>query len=153
MKKRGTYKKIFLHKKAQDNEIYHILIQILIAIMVYWALQSYIDSVAKDTLFEKLYLSKDIALLINTIYGGPGEVNYLYTNIKAELNTFEFDFKEQKASVNEFDSKGKLVVEQPYGEDLNFPYSGQKLVKPDQISFSKTKNNLKILNSRMIEQN
>jgi len=133
-----------LNKKAQTNEVYHILIQILIAITIYWILQSYIDSVAKDTLFEKSYLSKDLALLIDTIYGGPGEIKYLYFNDKAGLNKFEFDFSSQKVKVDEVDSKEKLTVEHPYGEDLSLHIIGQKIRNLNQIDFSKTENNLEV---------
>lgn len=143
MKKRGKNKK-FLDKKAQTNELYHILFQILIAITVYWILQSYIDSVAKDTLFEKSYLSKDLALLTNTIYSSPGEIKYLYTNDKVGLNKFEFDFTNQKVRVSEIEAEEKLEVEYPYGEDLAFPYSGQKLYKINQMAFSKNEANLEI---------
>ena len=143
MKKRGKAKN-FLNRKAQTNPVYHILFQILIAVTVYWILQSYIDSVANDTLFEKSYLSKDLALLTDTIYSSQGEVNYLYTNDKAELNKFEFDFSKQKISVSEIEAKEKLKAEYPYGEDLKFPYFGQKIIRMNQIALSKTKNNLEI---------
>ncbi|MDP3766230.1 MAG: hypothetical protein Q8R04_06990 [Nanoarchaeota archaeon] len=143
MKKRGK-NRLFLNKKADANEIYHILIQILIAITAYWILQSYIDSVAKDTLFEKLYLSKDLASLVNIIYGSPGEVNYVYSNDRAELNRFKFGFDGQMIKVEETDSKGKLAAEQPYAEDLALPYSGQKLPNVQKMTFSRTKGSFEI---------
>ena len=148
--KKNKYKKIdnhnkpFLSKKAQINLVYHILIQVLIAITIYWILQSYIDSVAQDTLFEKSYLSKDIALLIDAIYSGNGEIRYIYTNDKVNLNKFEFDFSDQKVKVNEIEHTAKLTTEQPYGEDLSLPYLGHRLYDVNQLVFSKTKDNLEI---------
>ena len=144
MKKRRKYQKFFLSKKSQTNEIYHTLIQILIAVAVYWILQSYIDSISKDTLFEKAYLSKDIALLTDTIYGSPGDVNYNYINDQVRLNRFEFIFNNQKVGVSEIENKGKIIVEQPYGEDLTYPHSGQDISSSDHITFSKTNGNLDI---------
>ena len=143
MKKRGKNKN-FLNKKAQTNELYLILFQIIIAVTVYWILQSYIDSVAEDTLFEKSYLSKDLALLTNTIYSSPGEINYLYINDKVELNKFEFDFNNQKVMISEIEAEEKLELEYPYGEDLKFIYSGQKLREVNQIAFSKDETHLEI---------
>src|SRR3989338_5653397 len=93
--------KLFSHKKADTNAIYLILIQILIALAVYVALQHYIDSVAKDTLFEKYYLSNDISLLIETIYAGPGDIIYSYSNDKVAMDKFSFDFRQQRANVVE----------------------------------------------------
>jgi len=136
------YPKIFLDKKADTNAIYHVLIQILIALAVYVALQSYIDSVAKDTLFEKYYLSNDLSLLAETIYAGPGGLSYYYTNDRVQMSKFSFDFKQQKTSVVE--QEGTLTIAQPYGEDANAPYSGQRIENKDGLEFTKTRGRLEI---------
>ena len=139
MKKRGRFG-LFLSKKGQSNEVYHVLIQVAIALAVYLILQAYIDSVSKDTLFEKVYLAKDSGFLMNSIYSAPGEINYIYKNELVELNKFAFSFKNQKASVDETESKGKLTAYQPYAEDLNAPYSCSDAGNSDSIIFSKNKN-------------
>ena len=139
-----TKNKLFLSKKAQTNEIYYILIQILIALVIYWALQSYVDSVAKDTLFEKSYLSKDIALLVNAIYSAPEEIRYIYTNEKVAINKFEFDFSQQTVIVSEIDAKVNIETKQPYGEDLSYPLLRHRLYNTNQIAFYKNENNLEV---------
>ncbi len=143
MGKRGR-RRIFLDKRGQTNEIYHILIQLLIAVTIYMILQSYIDSVAKDTLFEKSYLSKDLALLTNTIYGGPGEVKYLYVNDEVELGRFEFDFSDGKVKVGERGVEADIGAEYPYAEDLKFQYFGERITWSDKILLSKTGDKLEI---------
>lgn len=143
MKKKGDCIKLFLNNKAQTM-VYHMIIQVIIAVAIYLILQSYIDSVAKDTLFEKSYLSKDIALMINTIYASPGELSYTYANDKAELNKFEFNFGDQKVRIKEAKSDKKLDVEYPYGEDLKTPFSAQRISNSNKLVFSKTKNTLEV---------
>ena len=109
---------------------------------VYLTMQAYIDSVSKDTLFEKVYLSKDSGLLMDTVYGSPGELTYEYKNDLVGLNRFKFSFKNQRASIDEAESKSKLTAGQPYGEDTNAPYSGNDISSSDNIVFSKTKTGL-----------
>lgn len=116
----------------------------LIAITVYWTLQSYIDSVAEDTMFEKSYLSKDLALLTDTIYSSPGEVRYLYTNDKAELNKFEFEFSNQKVSVSEVKAKEKLKGTYPFGQDMNLEFKTNLFYEPQKLTFSKTNKRLEL---------
>ena len=140
MKKRGIF--TFLGKRADTNKIYFILIEIVIALAVYWALQSYVDSVAKDTLFEKYYLSNDLSLLAETVYIGQGDLSYYYSNDLVQLNRFSFDFGQQKAGIVE--TEGNLPVAQPYGEDTKIPYSGQRIEIREKIEFTKTKDRLEI---------
>ena len=90
MKKKSRIQ--FPSKKAELNEIYHVLIQIIIALAIYAALQSYIDSVAEDTLFEKYYLGEDLRLFANTFYGSPGTMDYVYSNDIVKLEKFEFEY-------------------------------------------------------------
>ncbi len=139
MKKSAICRRLFLCRKSQTNEVYHVLIQVAIALAVYLTMQAYIDSVSKNTLFEKVYLSKDSGMLMDTIYGSPGEVTYEYKNDLVGLNRFKFNFKNQRASIDETESKSKLTAEQPYGEDINAPYSGNDISGSDYIIFSKTK--------------
>ncbi|HLC61470.1 MAG TPA: hypothetical protein VJI52_00450 [Candidatus Nanoarchaeia archaeon] len=142
MKKRAVCCRLFSFRKSQANEVYHVLIQAAIALAVYLTMQAYIDSVSKDTLFEKVYLSKDSGLLMDTVYGSPGELTYEYKNDLVGLNRFKFSFKNQRASIDEAESKSKLTAEQPYGEDMNAPYSGNDISNSDKIVFSKTKTGL-----------
>ncbi len=136
---------VFLNKRADTNLIYHILIQLLIAVMVYWILQSYIDSVAKDTLFEKHYLARDLALLTDTIYGSPGNVDYVYSNERAELNKFNFDFSDQRVKVSEIGAEQRADVAYPYGEDLNLTIREHVVNSPNSMAFSKTGETFRII--------
>ena len=144
MKKRVKNTKLFLGKQAVTNEIYHILIQILIAVIIFFILQSYIDSVEKNTIFEKSYLAKDIGLLINTIYTGAGTSQYSYTNERAELHRFEFEFMEQKLKVSESQAKSKIEAYQPYAEDKSLPLTDTALREPTILTFSKNKDKIQI---------
>lgn len=144
MQKRG---KILLFSKKADVtvELLFVLIQLILALAIYAALQSYVNSVGDDTLYEKIYLSKDLALFLNTLYAGPGEVNYAYSNEELVLSRFIFDFKNQKVVVKEIAEK-PIPIEHPYGEDKNLEWKSEEIYKSDKMAFVKTDKKLEIKN-------
>lgn len=134
MIKRG----FFCNKRAVINEAYHILIQIFIAISAFWIMQSFIDSVVEDTLFEKEYLSNDLALITEAIYSSPGDIYYEYDNPKANLYTFNFNFREQSVSIKEAGAEKPIAISVAYGEDKNINNELKELIRPQKIFFKKT---------------
>lgn len=142
MKKKIEFK--LLNKKAELNETYLVLIQIIIALAIYVALQRYIDSVAEDTLFEKYYLANDLALFANVVYGSPGDIDYVYANYIVELDKFEFEFKNQRVRIDEVKDKGKLIIERAYGEDVAYTASSTPASGQNQIVFSKMQDKIEI---------
>lgn len=111
-----------------------------LAILVYFILQSYVKSIDEDTEFQKIFLARDLSLLINTMYTAPGDVNYLYSFDKLELSKFKFEFKAFSAA----DDRPVVLVERD-GLAKNYPYgkprnsNGQHIISgPKSIKFSKT---------------
>lgn len=64
-----------------------------LVVMIYFLLQSYVKTIENDTEFYKLFLSRDIALLIDTLYAAPGQVEYKYTVEGLDLGLFQFGLK------------------------------------------------------------
>ena len=144
MKKRG--KKLLFSKKADVTvELLFVLIQLILALAIYAALQNYVKSVEDDTLYEKYYLSKDLALFLNTLYASPGEVHYEYSNEELDLSRFIFDFKNQKVVVKEI-AEEAIPIEHPYGEDKNLEWKSEDISQSDKIVFVKTDKKLEIKN-------
>ncbi len=67
MKKRGQYIVVYL------------LIGLVISAMIVVALTTLVRSLGTDSTLEREYLSKDLALLLDTIYGSPGDLEYFYS--------------------------------------------------------------------------
>ena len=137
MKKRGKF--LFTGKKADvTHELYFIIAQVSIALFILWVLLAYVDSIKEDTLFEKIYLSKDLALITNTIYAAPGNVFYEYSNEKANLSKYSFNFESQKVSVQEIKKGEVLSIEHPYSQDLNYNTKNLKLSSEQKFVISKS---------------
>jgi hypothetical protein len=94
------------------------LFEILMVMVVLVALLSYVDSIKKNTLFEKNYLARDIALTLNTLGTVPGNIFYLYSNPKVELKNFDIILNNNFAGVKEKEEKSNIV---------SFPYADNTL--------------------------
>lgn len=112
MKKRGV-----LDKRGDINEYLLFTIgEVVFVVLIFWALLSYVDSIEEDTLIEKNYLARDLALIIDTIYAAPGNLYYFYSFEKINLTKFTFGFNKQRAIVVE--KEGSQQIKFPYADDL-----------------------------------
>ena len=140
MQKRGIFK--FSNKKATLT-LRQMLIHLGmlgIAMLVFFLLQSYVKSIEADTEFYKLFLSRDLALLDDTLYAAPGKVDYTYSFNKLKLNNFKFEFK----SLSTANDKQVVRVEEG-GLAKTYPYARPVQISDsyiiygiDSIRFSKT---------------
>ena len=116
---------LFTSKKATifEKPIW-FLIDLVISIVVFIMLLSYVDRVGESLTFERDYLAKDISLLIESIYASPSSLVLKYPQ-----NTFWFDYKfeDNKVTVSE---KG-LGKKSPYEfiSDKNMDFE-EKTISP-----------------------
>ncbi len=54
------------------------MIDLILLVLIAVGFLAFVAQVASSTLFEKNYLARDLALLVDTAYAAPGSVNYLY---------------------------------------------------------------------------
>ena len=90
--------KLFKGKKGISDEIFFNVFEIILAIIVIVSLLNFINDVSEQTIFEKDYLARDMALLINTLYTAPGDVSYTY-NENAPKSKFIYEFSPNKVEV------------------------------------------------------
>ena len=145
MQKRGIFK--FSNKKGTytiGKMLMHLGMLVLatsIALLFIWA-----KSIEKDTEFQKIFLSRDVALLVNTLYSLPGKVEYTYSFNKLDLNNFNFEFKPLSTTDDrpivrvQDNSVGKSY---PFGKTLQeqYPYS---ISGANSLKFSKSDTKLTV---------
>ncbi|MBI2657815.1 hypothetical protein HYX08_03935 [Candidatus Woesearchaeota archaeon] len=94
MKKRAVLH--FSSKKSQVT-IRQMLIHIAMAALLLFVvvlMVIYVKSIENDTGFQNIFLSRDIALLMNTLYSAPGNVDYEYSFNKLDLSKFNLQITE-----------------------------------------------------------
>lgn len=140
MQKRGSK---FLSKRAtffQEKMLIHIGMVVLAITVYLFIFLPYLNSIEKDTEFQKIFLARDLSLLTNTLYAPPGKVDYIYSFDKLDLSKFKFEFKAFSATDNHpvvLVERDGLAKNYPYGKprksNEQYIISGAKSIK-----FSKT---------------
>ncbi len=133
-------------KKADtQHELYEVLIQVILIASAFGLLTWDVYSRIDDTLFEKIHLSRDIALASETIFASPHNVQYDYTSPK--LSKFNYTFSNQLIGVGEGPA---TPIKFPYAQDLFFTINLPKLIRPEKIEFANSDN---IINTQKINLN
>jgi N-acetylmuramoyl-L-alanine amidase len=131
-----------------SHHAYLVVFELILVASVFLALMGYVKSLEENTLFEKSYLSKDLALLMNTIYASPSQVSYVYS-AKFDLSRFNFVFQDSAVTVyevfgsasNSFGSadsrniKGAKIY-YPFGSDANIKFGAPTISNPNALLFS-----------------
>jgi len=141
MPKRGLNKKGTL---ITQRMLIHLGMFVILGI-IWWVLQSKVKAIEKDTEFQRIVLSRDVALLLNTFYTSPGDIEYNYSNNKLQLDKFEFIFEFDSSSVSFIRVKeGALEKIYPYSKPFEAKIP-QQVLHPKSIKFLKKNNELEAM--------
>ena len=138
--------KLFSSKRGDDIELWFNTFELLIVFVACGVLIQTINSEARVTTYEKIYLARDNALLLNTIYAAPGDVRYNYAE---KTGAFILDFKQNEVKVYEdYELIEGGAIGYPFAEDNTYTITYTKVLpkKSEGIAatYSKDKDSLKI---------
>jgi N-acetylmuramoyl-L-alanine amidase len=131
-----------MQKRGALEPSHHLLLflfELFVVSMVFIGLLQYVDSIEQDTLFEKSYMSKDLALLVNTIQAAPGDVNYVYTHPKLPLTDFVFSFQDGRATIAELWHSEEYGLQEgqhvyyPFADDANIQMPMFEIEAPNSL--------------------
>ncbi|MBI5390644.1 hypothetical protein HZB02_04090 [Candidatus Woesearchaeota archaeon] len=97
-----------------------LMFEVLLAIIIFLSLMNFVVSLKDNTLFEKNYLARDLALLTDTVYAAPEQLSYTYTE---NVDRFGMNIKDGKVSI--FDEpewktdQGRTATFFLYGKDAD----------------------------------
>lgn len=113
----GIMQKRGFGKKAQiEHEMYYILAQLLLIVLVGFALFSFVDTVSQGNLYHKKYLARDIAFITNTIYAAPGDISYIYPG---DVSEFIINFRQD----NQVEVYEELeIYEKMHPSKISYPF-------------------------------
>jgi N-acetylmuramoyl-L-alanine amidase len=145
MPKRG----VFLGKKGQEmeTEVYSTLMQIAILVFVLLSLGFYLKSVRDNTLFEKMYLARDVALVMNTLYAAPENTGMIYAAGEVNLANYSFDAKDNYITVSKKDESSGNEKYYHYATDRAYEEKFSAIVNSKTITFIKDDNHAAVNSS------
>jgi hypothetical protein len=130
-------------KQGLSKKVLLILGELLIVLAIYAIIQGYITSVKENTLFERYYLSRDLAFLTQTIEASPGQVRYSYENGNLDMAKFAIEFKDGAVSIRERNQPAGSATVIPYAEDTSITLKGGR-PQGKGITFIYSKESLEI---------
>ncbi len=128
-------KKRFLDKKGTGDTLgeYAIIIwEIMVFVVITLALLMYVRDLSEKTIFEKNFIARDTAMVVNTMYASPYTTVYLYPE---NTSMFTLRFNDQRVEVFDLDESeiGKIY---PYADEESHQIE-QELKGVETIRFNK----------------
>jgi len=108
---------MFVKRGTITTSALWFMFDIVLAVVIFFLLSSFVDRAAETTTFEKNFLARDTALLVETLYAAPGTVELDYTQ---DSLWFTFNFQENIVQVYD----ATLNDNPPAIEKSIFPYTG-----------------------------
>ena len=146
-RKRGVKNKKAL---GAQSDMYFIVTELILLMMIAFAINNYITGIANNTMFERNFYARDLALLTHTVYAAPGDLTYNYNGKISQYN-FTVEMADGKVKVARQGSTYYSAYH--YAEDLNFkqpPKISRK--KVDWLTFRKTGDTIEVLEQLATKQ-
>ncbi|MBN2457734.1 hypothetical protein JXB31_01225 [Candidatus Woesearchaeota archaeon] len=136
MHKRG----VFNSRAANEHSLW-TLVEIVLVLLVVLGLYSFVINVKENRFFERSALSKDIALLMDTMQSVPGDVYVSYVHSGIDMSKYTFNFQTNRIQVEDSDSSASNSY--PYYDDKNLVnYYDSPIKNPTEIQLMKTSSRL-----------
>ncbi|MFA6888280.1 MAG: hypothetical protein WC254_02180 [Candidatus Woesearchaeota archaeon] len=129
-------------KKRGQILSYHTLIELALLIFIAAGFLYFHKSVQENTLFEKSYVSRDIALLLETVQSAPGDVVMYYSQPQFDVGKYNYDFSDNLVHV--YEDTILTSVYYPYFLDLSLTAPLPVFEKPAAFVITKKSRILEI---------
>jgi hypothetical protein len=137
------YKRGLFRDKSANEHSYWTIVEIVIIILIATVMFQFVKNVSENRFFERSALSKDTALLMDTIQSVPGDLSYTYTHSMIDTTRYDFKFNNFEVYVN--DKGGLLNNFYPYYDNENIANTyTSPITLAKKIQFQKTGGDLKI---------
>lgn len=70
--------KSLMHDKRGTQKTYFVLAELVLLVLIAVAFMAFVAQLATNTMMEKNYFARDLALVLDTAYASPGNLNYEY---------------------------------------------------------------------------
>ncbi len=121
--------KPLMRDRRGTQKTYFVLAELVLLVLIAVAFMAFVVQLATNTMMEKNYLARDLALVLDTAYASPGNLNYEYGG-----NASKFIVAFDNARV------GVKMPSDPLAKEYWFADSGQgtlteEFTEPEKIIF------------------
>jgi hypothetical protein len=138
-----------MHKRGQLIS-YHALIELVLLIFIASAFFYFHKTVQENTVFEKSYVARDIALLLETVQAVPGEIIVYYNQPEFDVGKYNYDFSNNLFTVSEENIATSIYYSYFLDKTLTAPLP--TFQHPAAFVISKTHSILEILEYASLKQ-
>ncbi len=129
---------MFNKKRGQFKLSLWTIIELMLFVIVALLFISMIRDVQDNTLFEKTYVSRDMALMANTVQSVPGDVTVYYSQPNFDIGNFSYDFTDNLVILYNPEERTGSEVKYPFFINSNLLSSLEDLETPSHLVFVKT---------------
>ncbi len=132
---------MFLKQKKGVKKQYYMIAELVFAAVVIIFMFYIVYSIVGDTVLEKNYVARDLALVMETIHAAPSDIEYVYPikyNFDIKIFLSEITVEDDKGIARYWYHRDESVKQIP--ENFNFAFKGDK----KEIRFVKTDKQLTI---------
>jgi len=104
-----------LNKRGVLRGAWWFMIDLVLTVILFFLLTTFVDNVGESTTFEKNFLARDVSLLLDSLYTAPSNVKIDYPQ-----DTFWFDFKFEENQVQVYDAT--QIQDPPLIQRVFFPF-------------------------------
>jgi len=140
---------IFNNKKGLSHELFFNIFELTLAAMIALALFLFVSDVAEQTIFQKNFLVRDLALVVNTLYTAPGDVVFNYGE---DTSKFTLEFTENKITVTRKGVEDNSNIFYLFAENKKIPFLYKTLTfdEEDKIGFFKSSQIIEVDNAGVL---
>lgn len=123
------------NKRGITNEMLILMADLIVIAIFITSLFSFVMGVVKNTIFERNYLTRDIALMTDSAEASPHLLNYKY---QENITNFKIEIKNNEVKVSDIDNDEAYPNSYWYACDIKqeFKYGPEE---NDQMFFIKNK--------------
>ena len=129
--------------KKRGQLSHQVIIEIVLLVLITAAFFSYHKAVQENTIFEKSYAVRDIALLMETAESVPGEIELYYTQPTFDIGKYSYGFTDNLLRIYENNAAAGATY-YPFFLDIKLENFLGTLEKPAAFVITKENNMLEV---------
>lgn len=120
-------------KGDTDSAMFIIIFDLMMLGFLLLGLLTYVNSIEDNTHFDKKFISRDVALLVDTIYASPNDISCQYDSAQRPISDFDISFDNKRAIVTETGNPDALKLYYPFAADKFFQSDYENLVASETL--------------------